>query len=117
MSLAPDQILTDEESASFFASQVEQHPRLSVKIPFTSLGHILEHNPEELVAGLKCPILIVGAEKDTVCPISESRILFERARDPKGFTILTDCRHYDAYEGDPFEKAMEATLSWFSEHL
>jgi fermentation-respiration switch protein FrsA (DUF1100 family) len=115
--LKPEQILTDEESQAFYARIVKQYPEVQTKIPFTTLQHILEHNPQDVVANVSCPILIVAAEQDTVCPVQESRILFESAREPKKLVVLEGCKHYDAYEGSPFEKAIQEYLEWFSQNL
>jgi len=115
--LNPDQILTDEESQAFYADIVEQYPKVQTKIPFSTLQHIMEHNPQYVIANVTCPILIIAAEKDTVCPTQESYILFEHANEPKKLLMLEGCKHYDAYEGKPFEKGIESTIEWFSRYL
>ncbi|MFA5353884.1 MAG: alpha/beta fold hydrolase [Thermodesulfovibrionales bacterium] len=108
------QILTDEESKAFFEKVTQQNPQLNVKIPFITLQHILEHNPEDCIAEVGCPVLIIAAENDGVCPPSESQMLFERAREPKKMLLLEGCRHYDAYAGEPFRKGIAEIRQWFS---
>jgi fermentation-respiration switch protein FrsA (DUF1100 family) len=117
--LSPDRIITDEDSKAFFAKMVAQysHLNIDVKIPFLALAHIMEHNPQDCIAEIGCPILIISAERDIVCPPQESKILFERARDPKKLVMLQGCRHYDAYEGEPFEKGAAEIVQWLSTHL
>lgn len=111
--VSPDQILTDEESKFFYAQAVKEYPKLQTKIPFNTLQHILEHNPQEVISKVTCPILITAAEKDTVCPAQEAHILFDKANEPKKFLLLEGCKHYGAYEGKPFKKAVESTIAWF----
>ncbi len=115
--LNPDQIITDEDSKTFFADMVKRHPNLSVKIPFLTLQHIIEHNPEDDIAKVECPTLIIAADQDIVCPPEESKILFERAREPKKLVILEGCRHYEAYEGALLEKGVSEIVQWLSAHL
>lgn len=114
--LSPDQILTDAESKEFYATQVKTFPKLGTKLPLATLGHILEWEPETVVDRLSAPLLILAAEKDGVCPPSESQILFDKARGEKSLVSLP-CRHYDAYAGEPFEKGIAAILGWFRRHL
>jgi len=115
--LNPDQIITDDDSKAFFAKMVVQYPQLGTKIPFATLQHIIEHNPEDAIADVTCPILIIAAGDDVVCPPSESEVLYERAHEPKKLVVLEGCRHYDAYEGQSFDQGSEEILQWFSEYL
>ena len=115
--LGPDQILTDQESKTFYAENVGKFPQLATKIPLSALRHIMEHNPQDVIARLKCPVLFLAAEKDTVCPAEQSRILFGLAPEPKKLVLLENCRHYDSYEGAPFEKGSTAIMEWFSQYL
>jgi len=115
--LNPDQIITDEDSKAFFAEALKLHPELNVKIPFLTLQHIIEHNPEDDIAKVECATLIIGAAQDIVCPVRESEILFERAHQPKKLVILEGCRHYEAYDGAPFEKGAAEIVQWLSTHL
>lgn len=115
--LHPDQILTDEESQAFYTNIVKQYPTVQTKIPLSTLQRIREHNPQDVIANVTCPILIIAAENDTVCPAHESHILFEHAHEAKELVILEGCKHYDAYEGAPFEKGIQSTIDWFSRYL
>ncbi len=44
-------------------------------------------------------------------------MLFERANEPKKFLLLEGCKHYEAYEGNPFEKAIISITDWFLKYL
>ena len=96
---------------------MEKYPQVRTKIPFATLQHIMEHNPQDHISEVECPVLIIAAEHDVVCPASESEILFDRANEPKRFVLLEGCRHYDAYEGESFEMGSNEILQWFSRHL
>lgn len=115
--LNPGQILTDEESQAFYSHILERYPKMQTRIPLSTLQHIMEHNPQDVIANVTCPILIIAAERDTVCPAQESQILFEHANEPKKLLMLEGCKHYDAYEGTHFEKGIKSTIEWFSRYL
>ncbi|MBN1114260.1 MAG: alpha/beta hydrolase [Oligoflexia bacterium] len=116
LSLKPDQILTDEDSKSFYAKMSEIYPQMQVKIPITTLGHILELKPEEVISGVRQPVLIIAAENDIVCPASESEILFEKANNPKEFVLLKNARHFDTYTGENFNISAQRAVEWFRKH-
>jgi len=115
--LNPKQILTDEESQDFYSNIVQKYPAIETKIPLSTLQHIMEHNPQDVITNVSCPILIISAADDIVCPADESHILFERANEPKKLLVLEECKHYSAYEGNPFEEAIKANILWFEKHL
>lgn len=117
LSLTPDQILTDPDSKTFYQSSLQKYPALQTKIPLTTLQHIIEYKPEASITGLSIPVLIIGADKDIVCPVTESRRLFEKAVEPKELFIIENAKHYDVYSGESFVKSSGKALEWFDKHL
>ena len=115
--LAPPQILSDPESNEFYKATTAEFPALKTKIPLTALRHILEYSPKHAIAEVDCPVLLVAAADDTVCPPEETQTLFDCAREPKKLLILENCRHYDAYAGPAFEKGSSAAVEWYKQHL
>lgn len=116
--LSPGQLITDDDSKAFFAQALRDHPDLAgAKIPFTLLQHIIEHNPEDEIHKIACPVLIISADDDIVTPPGESRILYDLVRSEKRLVQLPHCRHYEAYSGEPFEKGMAEIAAWFTSHL
>jgi pimeloyl-ACP methyl ester carboxylesterase len=116
--LSPGQLITDDDSKAFFAQALRDYPDLAdAKIPFTLLQHIIEHNPEDEIHKITCPVLILAADADIVTPPCESQILHDRIRSEKRLVVLPNCRHYEAYAGEPFEKGMAEIVGWFSKFL
>lgn len=116
--LSPDQLISDDDSKAFFARILREYPTLAeTKIPFTLLQHIIEHNPEDEIDKVTCPVLILAADADIVTPPGESQILYDRIRSEKRLIVLPNCRHYEAYAGEPFEKGMTEIVAWFSAYL
>jgi fermentation-respiration switch protein FrsA (DUF1100 family) len=112
-----DQILTDLDSKAFYQKTVETHPKLKNRLPLTTIKESLECRPEEQLAKLNIPIMIIGATGDIVCPVEESKILYEKAREPKELFIIENARHYDVYEGEYFKLSAGKALKWFEKYL
>ncbi len=116
--LSPHQLITDDDSKAFFTQALRDHPALTeMKIPFTLLQHIIEHNPEDEVHKITCPVLILAADNDIVTPPGESQALYDRIKSEKRLVTLSHCRHYEAYAGEPFEKGIAEITAWFSKYL
>ncbi len=116
--LSPEQLISDDDSKAFFSRALQDYPGLAgIKIPFTLLQHIIEHNPEEEVHKIACPVLILSADADIVTPPGESQLLYDRIQSEKRLVVLSGCRHYQAYAGEPFEKGIAEITAWFSKYL
>ena len=112
-----DQILTDADSKAFYQKTVEEHPKLKNRLPITTIKESMECRPENLIGSLGIPAMIIGATGDIVCPVEESKILFEKAREPKELFIIENARHYDVYEGEYFKLSGGKALEWFKRYL
>lgn len=112
-----DQILTDADSKAFYQKTVEKFPKLKTRLPLLTIKESMEYKPENSLAAVNVPLLIIGADQDIVCPLEESRILFEKANPPKELHIIAGARHYDVYEGDYFKQSSGRALGWFEKYL
>ena len=61
-------------------------------------------------------ILIIHGDQDDLVPVHHAKLLWERARDPKGLVILEGGDHRFS---DPTlrQRAFDHTVEWFLEHL
>ncbi len=61
-------------------------------------------------------ILIIHGDQDDLVPVDHAKLLWERARDPKGLVILEGGDHRFS---DPTlrQRAFDHTVEWFLEHL
>ena len=63
------------------------------------------------------PLLLIGAEYDTLVPANLVAAAYERALEPKGILLLP-CGHFDVYHIELwFSKAAGAAAEWFTNHL
>ncbi|MBY7733944.1 alpha/beta hydrolase [Francisella philomiragia] len=114
--ISANQILADKQSIDFYNSEVVNFPHFDVDIPLLSIEKITEYFPEDYVSKIKIPIFIVSAKNDTVVPVQESEILFEKANEPKQYHCV-DTGHYDVYVGDCLKEISNKQLEWFNKYL
>ncbi|MCX8043854.1 MAG: alpha/beta fold hydrolase [Desulfobacterota bacterium] len=117
MHLPVDQILTDPDSKAFYHSMVDRFPKLKTRLPLLTIKESMEHKPENYLAAVNAPIMIIGADQDIVCPVEESKALFAKAHPPKELVIIAGARHYDVYEGAHFKESSGKAIAWFSRYL
>jgi len=117
MKLPVNKVLSDDQSIEFFNKAIADFPQLNVKIPFFTTLETIEHKPGAHVSAVKVPILITAAENDAVNPAQESRILFEKANEPKELQMIAGATHYEVYEGELFQQVSKKQLEWFDKYL
>ena len=110
-------ILSDEQSEKFFQEYSDTFPALKIKIPFLTILETINYKPENYLKNLQAPILIVGAEKDLVNPISETYSLYNLALEPKELMVVNGATHFDLYKGGYLEQVVNKQISWFNKHL
>ena len=59
---------------------------------------------------VRCPILVVIAERDTIAPPAAVRTVAREA--PQAESISFDCGHFDIYTGEVFEKSVAAQVDF-----
>jgi uncharacterized protein len=86
-----------------------------------SLDSLLDHKPEMMVDRIgPRPILFIHTGDDEIAPTEESRILYEKAKEPKKLVIIDGYGHGDVYKyRNPaiFEKVMAEAVDWYKKHL
>jgi len=100
---------------------------LVLRSPFTSMADVAAHHYWFLpvrqllrdrfdslsrIHGVRCPVLVLAGEKDTVVPLDLSRRLFEAAPGPKRLVTLAGVDHNDPelLEGDALIGAITRAL-------
>jgi len=70
------------------------------------------YSPEAWIAQVHpVPVLIVHGEMDTVVPVEHARVLYEKARDPKGLWIVRDQGHIGALGNADLRARLLETLN------
>ena len=115
--ISPLQILNDEGSVIFFTEAIKQFPTLKCELPLEAVEAIYEYKPESVVDKIfPSALLLIAAEKDVVTPVEESKILFEKAKEPKKLATFP-IGHYDIYTGEYFDKSVQLAIDWFKQYL
>jgi uncharacterized protein len=96
---------------------------LILRSPFTSLTDTGRHHypflPVSLmltdrfasidrIGNIRCPLLVIAGDRDSVIPVEQSRRLFEAAREPKRLVIVERADHndYDLLAGERLVEAV-----------
>jgi pimeloyl-ACP methyl ester carboxylesterase len=81
--------------------------RLFLKFPF--------YRPISVAHRVRCPALILGAEQDSLVPISGVE---KTAAKIKNATLIRlPCNHFEPYQGEFFEQNVKLMTEFLSEHL
>ena len=115
--ISPLHILNDQGSVRFFTEAIKQFPTLKCELPLEAVEAIYEYKPESVVDKIfPSALLLIAAEKDVVTPVEESKILFEKAKEPKKLATFP-IGHYDIYTGEYFDKSVQLAIDWFKQYL
>ena len=110
-------LLRDPQSRAFIPDAIKAYPNLRCELSWETLEKTAEYKPIEVVDRIAPrALLLVGAERDTICPIEGYRKLYERAREPKKLVVLP-ITHYEIYSGQWFEESSRAARQWFDRFL
>lgn len=81
---------------------------------FATMTALMEHDASDMLPSIKCPVLVVGGEKDWVTPPKASRYLAERIPGAK-IVMLEDATHFGVMEygrelWDPIDELLSFLL-------
>ncbi len=116
MMVPVSKVLTDCASADFYKEHREQFPALGIKIPYLTTASILLLKPEQYIKDITAPILLVGAEHDTVNPEGAITQLYDLVQEPKKLYIETGAAHYEMYSGNCFAHCAKQQQAWLDQY-
>jgi fermentation-respiration switch protein FrsA (DUF1100 family) len=109
-------VLGTRESYEWSMEKAAKAPNWRNEVTLRSLELTFSFEPASYIHQVAPrPLLIVGAEGDTLMPIEGTRAVFDRAGEPKRFVTIP-CGHFGPYD-DCFEQSSGAARDWFVEHL
>ena len=113
-----DILLPDRQSAELAAATRSNVPSALDTLPLEYVDETLQFHPEWVVDKIAPrPILFITTDDDRLVPPEESRVLYEKAGEPKKLVVLGGYGHYEVYAEPAFGEVMRETLAWFAEHL
>jgi dienelactone hydrolase len=95
---------------------------IDIKVGFKFIKEITNTNVSPRLKKVKCPLLIIQGDKDTVCLLDNVKKAFKLANQPKKFEIIKGTEHGWNDENDQpnsklQEKAIKLTIDWFKKWL
>jgi dienelactone hydrolase len=78
---------------------------------------VTEFKPIEVVDRITCPMLYIGAAKDTVCPVEQTVDMYNRTKSQKKLWVVPGGSHYCVYGEPNLSQVLDMSFDWFREHL
>ena len=111
-------LLPDRQSAELAAVARAANPAAVSTIPLEYVDETLCHHAEWVVDKVAPrPILFITSDDDRLVPPEESRILYEKAGEPKRLVVLEGYGHYEVYTPPAFDATMREAIAWYGEYL
>ena len=105
--------LRDPQSRAFLPQALEAVPHMRCELSWETAEKTIEFKPIDVVDQIAPrALLLIGAEKDSICPIDGYRKLYERAKEPKKLAVLP-ITHYEIYAGEWFEQSSRLAVEWY----
>ena len=111
-------LLPDRQSAELAAAARRNIPSALDTLPLEYVDETLGFHPEWVVDRIAPrPVLFITTDDDRLVPPEESRVLYEKAGEPKKLVVLEGYGHYEVYAEPAFGEVMRETVAWFGEYL
>lgn len=108
-------IMTGDDAGSAYPALHPEDFELANRTPARILLRVGFHSPGRDAGRVRCPLLVIIAERDTITPPGPARKTAARA--PRGELLSFDGAHFDIYRGERFEWAVEWELDFLRRSL
>jgi hypothetical protein len=110
-------VLPNKDAYEWYMEFRESVPNWKNEVTIESLEKACEFDPVSLIH-LMAPtaLLLIPGEYDNVIPIEAVKETYEKAREPKAFSVLP-ITHFAVYKDPWLSKAADLAIDWFQEHL
>jgi hypothetical protein len=115
----PDEILLrDEEARSWRRAMEARYPHMAFRTTLESAQKIVDFVPERsLPFASPTGALFIHAADDSMVPVDESTVMWNRADEPKKRVIIPGIGHHQVHTGEAFQLVIGHVDSWLDEHL
>jgi dipeptidyl aminopeptidase/acylaminoacyl peptidase len=113
--------MRDPASERFASEMLKQYPQMRGKKSLLSLESaeaLMDFKPVNVVDRISPRAAMwICAGLDTLLPIEQSIMMYEKAGEPKDLLIIENAEHHALYSGEFFERVMSASVDWFDSYL
>jgi fermentation-respiration switch protein FrsA (DUF1100 family) len=107
--------MTGDDAATAYPGMYPQGFETDNSIPARILLRFGSYSPGREARRIRCPLLVIVAESDTITPPGPARRAAVQA--PEGELLSFPGRHFDIYRGPDFEWAVEREIEFFTRVL
>lgn len=108
-------LLSDEQSKDFLERYHDIFPELmATKLSLSTIKYINELSVDHELASIQIPVLLGKAKNDKVNSPEEMNFIYNQLTSNKKL-LEFPCGHYEIYEGEIFEEAIQEQINWFDQ--
>lgn len=108
-------VMNTEECMDGYLALIPEGKTFANQIPAKLLGMMGSYNPTSVADQVKCPALIIAAERDSLIPVRLVENMAQRI--PKGIFKKLDSNHFEPYVGEAFEKNIALQIEFLKDVL
>ena len=108
-------LLASPDSRDGYLGMVPEHSGWTGRVPARVFLEVLRYHPGLRAHRIAVPVLVVGAEKDAICPIGATRRMVRWL--PDGEFHALPMGHFDPYQGAWFERVVDLETGFLERHL
>lgn len=108
-------LMNTEESWPGFWSIVPEGSHWENRVPARILWTLPRFNPGRSARRVRCPALIIAAERDSLIPLERVRQVASEM--PDSTFVQLPCGHYEAYLGEWFDRVVSIEADFLVRHL
>ncbi len=108
-------VMNTEDAYEGFSSLLPDDTSWENRCPARILWLLPLYRPMAHAKKIKCPVLVIGAEYDSLIDISAVKKTAKRI--PKGEIVVYPIKHFEIYSGDWLEKAAGLQMKFLEKHL
>jgi len=111
-------MVPDAESKKFSEERLKRNPDACTHLPLETGQAVIEFRPDEIVHKIAPrPIFFIVAERDVLTPIELAKEVYDKAGEPKKFTVISGASHWETYSPTYLQVIMDKALAWFEQYM
>jgi dienelactone hydrolase len=107
--------LTADDAANLYPGALPDGVDWRNEVAARVMTNFAFYRPVRVAGKVRCPMLVQVGTEDHVNPPGPSIEAAERA--PRGELITYPLRHFDIYDGEPYERAVSDQIAFLTRHL
>lgn len=111
-------MLADPKTRETHVQVLKEFPERKCQLPLETGEAVISFKPEEMVPKISPrAIMFIHAGDDDLVPVDESRIMYDKAGEPKRLHTIPGVAHHAVYVNPVLKEVMREATAWYNTHL